>query len=260
MSNPAIQNLCLDSSLRILQASQAEDPEVLFHLGLACQFELEGFPRSSARAWFQRAWNARALALFEVGPGESFWKDALWKDFTSVQFEVGKQDRDRAKFPFATWSWRRWYQRLEIDPSIRAAWGLAEMLRQEDHPDAEVWIRRAAWGGLPEAMFVLARQIFESPDCDPVAAQRWESLARIELEPLAHEGSPESQYQLGVLLLEGRGGEKDLLRAAHWFRCSAKSGHRESLRLLGEIRVELEAQSSLREAWVPPVEAPRGLA
>lgn len=62
------------------------------------------------------------------------------------------------------------------------------------------------------------------------AVQLLEQLRDVEafdkLKPLAEQGYPRAQYQLGRLFAAGRGTRKDERTAAHWFRQAAQRGER----------------------------------
>lgn len=48
-------------------------------------------------------------------------------------------------------------------------------------------------------------------------------------------GNPEAQYLLGVMLLNGEGGEKNRVQAARWFQLSANKGNTSAQALLGNM-------------------------
>jgi TPR repeat protein len=63
---------------------------------------------------------------------------------------------------------------------------------------------------------------------DEVKAVRWYRFG-------AKRGDPESQYDLGFMILLGEGTPADTKTAAYWLQKAAAKGHESSLRLLGDI-------------------------
>lgn len=61
-------------------------------------------------------------------------------------------------------------------------------------------------------------------DAKKAIRQRDYERAFFLLEPLAKEGKKEAQYQLGVLYVTGRGGNRNYFEAAEWFQLAAKQG------------------------------------
>ena len=56
-----------------------------------------------------------------------------------------------------------------------------------------------------------------------------------EWTPLAEEGSPEAQFNLGLMYFHGHGVERDLQEAAHWYRMSADRGYAKAQFSLGDM-------------------------
>lgn len=52
-----------------------------------------------------------------------------------------------------------------------------------------------------------------------------DALTIRDLRPLAEKGDAESQFQLGVLYVQGRGVAQDYNEAAHWTALAAEQGH-----------------------------------
>ena len=51
----------------------------------------------------------------------------------------------------------------------------------------------------------------------------------------ADRGSPDGQYSVGVLYMQGRGVEKSFPQAIRWFTRAARSGHPQAMNNLGVI-------------------------
>jgi hypothetical protein len=64
------------------------------------------------------------------------------------------------------------------------------------------------------------------------AAENW--------QPLAEEGAPHAQYNMGLLYSRGNGVQKDLAKAAHWYRLAAAQGVVEAQFNLGLLCLEGE--------------------
>ena len=56
-------------------------------------------------------------------------------------------------------------------------------------------------------------------------------------QPLAEQGNPSAQYDLGVLYEKGRGVAKDEVEAATWYRKAADQGYEQAQRALRRLGV-----------------------
>ena len=91
---------------------------------------------------------------------------------------------------------------------------------------------------------------------------RWHDppQARATLSEAATLGLPAAQYELGVMLADGRGGERDLAMAVRWLSEAADAGHEEAgqelQRILADPDYENAPASETESRLRPP---PAGL-
>ena len=88
---------------------------------------------------------------------------------------------------------------------------------KQDEPAAELWLRRAATKGVPNAAVRLLRLLAAQPERND---QELAVLAR----EAADAGNSEAQYLMGVFCLEGQGTLQDPSEAAKWFELAAAQG------------------------------------
>jgi len=96
--------------------------------------------------------------------------------------------------------------------------------------------------------FLFGGLFIEGPD--PVLLKRLAELE--ELRNKAKEGDPRVQYRMGVTLRDGRLGEKDFVKAAEWFKKSAKKGYAKSqyaLARLYEVGAGVRQDSEQAVKW-----------
>jgi len=104
-----------------------------------------------------------------------------------------------------------------------AQFNLAQMMMESGakESDAVAWYERAADAGLPDAQYAMA-QIHangaggKAPD--EAEARRW-------LERAARQNFETAQLDLGVWLIEGRGGARNLEEGFRWLKRAAESGN-----------------------------------
>jgi uncharacterized protein len=108
---------------------------------------------------------------------------------------------------------------------------------QEDYAEAVKWYRKAADQGYSIAQLCLGLSITSGiwarirVQEDYAEAIKWYSLS-------AEQGEPKAHYQLGLLYEEGKGVQKDCVRAYMWFLLSEKS-------LFAESAEKVSAQAKL---------------
>jgi TPR repeat protein len=95
---------------------------------------------------------------------------------------------------------------------------------------------------------------------DPVAKEalvilrkRWSYPFSEELVKEAKDGIPEAQFDLGYAYLYGKGVDKDLLKAAEWFKSAFKNGESNSAMQLTRIYHELRNNDE-ESKWSKPAE------
>lgn len=84
------------------------------------------------------------------------------------------------------------------------------------------------------ALVQMARYVREGIAESPVTADP--QMARdLYMQAASNFGDPTAQYELGAMLLQGDGGEKNTGQAARWFQLAAKKGNANAQAMLGNM-------------------------
>ena len=121
---------------------------------------------------------------------------------------------------------RRYMERAAKGGHPQAQFNLAQMI-VEDRPSfrgfelALPHYRAAAEQGLPDAQYVLATMLADGNGLavpDPVEARRWMRRA-------ADNGFDTAQLELGIWLVNGKGGKRDVAAGRAWLERAARDGN-----------------------------------
>jgi TPR repeat protein len=110
----------------------------------------------------------------------------------------------------------------------------------KDDAQARKLFERAAQAGNPRGVSNLAALGGSGAAADPARSR--------ELLAKAAETNPEAQYQLGMMLAEGTGGEKDDVRARALFEKAAAQNHAGALERMGAFALEGRGGSKDKDA------------
>lgn len=106
----------------------------------------------------------------------------------------------------------------------------AARCQAQDSPSrARDLLSQAATAGHPAAQELLGRQCLEAADPDPVCARRW-------IGQTARAGRVSAMSLMGWMLVNGRGGPRDLVAAREMYTAAAAAG-------------DVAAQNNLAELW-----------
>jgi TPR repeat protein len=127
----------------------------------------------------------------------------------------------------------RWYERSAAAGCAEGSLGLALSLAAkglpEDRPQMVQELRRAADGGLPTAIYLLAVMTERG-----IGTTRDHDAALKLYERAAERGMPAAQYRLGLALLVGKLVNQDVESGEAWLRRAALAGNAEAAFLLGD--------------------------
>lgn len=150
---------------------------------------------------------------------------AAKKGHSEAQYVVGTQFYDGVRLKRSYRAAARWFEKAARDGHTLAAWRLGEMhcagtgVRRSQEKGCH-WLDVAAGLGSSAAAFRLATLLGASTDED--SRERAGKLMNMA----AQDNNTEAQYMLGVFHLSGRGVQKDMEKARHWFDRAATRGHR----------------------------------
>ncbi len=138
-------------------------------------------------------------------------------------------------------------------------WGLGEHGPKPDGPLALAWLEKAADGGLPEAMSLLAYRLAVGEDvvADDAKAAEWARRA-------ADAGDVRAMAYLGLMRAKGRGGPRDDAKAMSLLAKAARGGVDAARCALGHIhlhgRGETKPDFVEAASWTlyPPIDANDG--
>jgi uncharacterized protein len=146
-------------------------------------------------------------------------------------YELGRAYAANRQMPDAIAAWRKAADKgstsamVELGVLYGTGAGLAK-----DENQARTLFARAAQAGNPRGVSNLAALGGGGAAADPARSR--------ELLAKAAETNPEAQYQLGMMLAEGTGGEKDDVRARALFEKAAAQNHPGALERMGAFAEE----------------------
>ena len=146
-------------------------------------------------------------------------------------YELGRAYAANRQTPDAIAAWRKAADKgstsamVELGVLYGTGAGVAK-----DEAQARKLFERAAQAGNPRGISNLAALGGGGAAADPVRSR--------ELLAKAAETNPEAQYQLGMMLAEGSGGEKDDVRARALFEKAAAQNHPGALERMGAFAQE----------------------
>ncbi len=146
-------------------------------------------------------------------------------------YELGRAYAANRQTPDAIAAWRKAADKgstsamVELGVLYGTGAGVAK-----DEAQARKLFERAAQAGNPRGISNLAALGGGGAAADPVRSR--------ELLAKAAETNPEAQYQLGMMLAEGTGGEKDDVRARALFEKAAAQNHPGALERMGAFAQE----------------------
>jgi len=146
-------------------------------------------------------------------------------------YELGRAYAANRQTPDAIAAWRKAADKgstsamVELGVLYGTGAGVAK-----DEAQARKLFERAAQAGNPRGISNLAALSGGGAAADPVRSR--------ELLAKAAETNPEAQYQLGMMLAEGTGGEKDDVRARALFEKAAAQNHPGALERMGAFAQE----------------------
>jgi uncharacterized protein len=146
-------------------------------------------------------------------------------------YELGRAYAANRQTPEAIAAWRKAADKgstsamVELGVLYGTGAGVAK-----DEAQARKLFERAAQAGNPRGISNLAALGGGGAAADPVRSR--------ELLAKAAETNPEAQYQLGMMLAEGTGGEKDDVRARALFEKAAAQNHPGALERMGAFAQE----------------------
>ena len=94
--------------------------------------------------------------------------------------------------------------------------GLTEQAEEEYKKKALNWFKQAAKQGHAEAQYMIGTIYYNTGVFNK--AFKW-------VEKSAQQGFTQSQYMTGIMLVYGRGVQKNIEKAFYWFKQAAKQGH-----------------------------------
>jgi uncharacterized protein len=148
-----------------------------------------------------------------------------------AMYELGRAYAANKQLPDAMSAWRKAADKgstsamVELGVLYGTGTGVAK-----DEGQARKLFERAAQGGNPRGVSNLAALGGGGAAADPAKSR--------ELLAKAAETNAEAQYQLGMLLAEGTGGEKDDVRARTLFEKAAAQNHPGALERMGAFTLE----------------------
>ena len=146
-------------------------------------------------------------------------------------YELGRAYAANRQTPEAIAAWRKAADKgstsamVELGVLYGTSAGVAK-----DEAQARKLFERAAQAGNPRGVSNLAALGGGGAAADPARSR--------ELLAKAAETNPEAQYQLGMMLAEGTGGEKDDVRARALFEKAAAQNHPGALERMGAFALE----------------------
>jgi TPR repeat protein len=146
-------------------------------------------------------------------------------------YELGRAYAANRQTPEAIAAWRKAADKgstsamVELGVLYGTGAGVAK-----DEAQARKLFERAAQAGNPRGVSNLAALGGGGAAADPARSR--------ELLAKAAETNPEAQYQLGMMLAEGTGGEKDDVRARALFEKAAAQNHPGALERMGAFALE----------------------
>ncbi|WP_299805628.1 tetratricopeptide repeat protein [uncultured Shewanella sp.] len=149
----------------------------------------------------------------------------------------------------------------DVDAATNLAYLYAQgILVERDILRAMDFYRIAAEKGMPEAQYSLA-ELYRSGAAgvaQPKLARYWyQQLVQQTVETFRYQ--TEAQFMLGLMYMEGNGGEKDLVTAARLLKLSSDNGHSEAPYVLGNLYLEEYANPQRAVDWYQ-LSAERGFA
>src|SRR5712675_360873 len=146
-------------------------------------------------------------------------------------YELGRAYAANRQMPDAIVTWRKAADKGSTSAMVELGvlYGTGSGVAKDDE-QARKLFERAAQAGNPRGVSNLAALGGGGAAADPVRSR--------ELLAKAAETNPEAQYQLGMMLAEGTGGEKDDVRARALFEKAAAQNHPGALERMGAFAQE----------------------
>jgi TPR repeat protein len=146
-------------------------------------------------------------------------------------YELGRAYAANRQMPDAIASWRKAADKGSTSAMVELGvlYGTGSGVGKDDE-QARKLFERAAQAGNPRGVSNLAALGGGGAAADPARSR--------ELLAKAAETNPEAQYQLGMMLAEGTGGEKDDARARALFEKAAAQNHPGALERMGTFVLE----------------------
>jgi uncharacterized protein len=170
------------------------------------------------------------VAPSDVATAIKFCKQAAGGSRRAL-YELGRAYAANRQMPDAIATWRKAADKgstsamVELGVLYGTGTGVAK-----DESQARTLFERAAQAGNPRGVSNLAALGGGGAAADPAKSR--------ELLAKAAETNPEAQYQLGMMLAEGTGGEKDDARARALFEKAAAQNHPGALERMGAFAEE----------------------
>ena len=156
-------------------------------------------------------------------------------------YQLGRAYAANRQTPDAIAAWRRAADKGSTSAMVElgVVYGTgAGVTKDEDQ--ARKLFERAAQAGNPRGVSNLAALGGGGAAANPARSR--------ELLAKAAETNPEAQYQLGMMLAEGTGGEKDEVRARALFEKAAAQNHQGALERMGAFALEGRGGAKDRDA------------
>jgi uncharacterized protein len=156
-------------------------------------------------------------------------------------YELGRAYAANRQMPDAIATWRKAADKGSTSAMVELGvlYGTGSGVAKDDE-QARKLFERAAQAGNPRGVSNLAALGGGGAAADPARSR--------ELLAKAAETNPEAQYQLGMMLAEGTGGEKDDVRARALFEKAAAQNHPGALERMGAFALEGRGGAKDKEA------------
>ncbi len=180
------------------------------------------------------------VAPSDVATAIKFCKQAAGGSRRAL-YQLGRAYAANRQTPDAIAAWRRAADKgstsamVELGVVYGTGAGVAK-----DEDQARKLFERAAQAGNPRGVSNLAALGGGGAAANPARSR--------ELLAKAAETNPEAQYQLGMMLAEGTGGEKDEVRARALFEKAAAQNHQGALERMGAFALEGRGGAKDRDA------------
>ncbi len=163
-------------------------------------------------------------------------------------YQLGRAYASSGQMPEAMAAWRKAADKGSSSAMVElgVAYGTGRASQRND-AQARALFERAAQAGNPRGVTNLAA-LGGGASADPARSR--------ELLGRAAETNAEAQYQLGVMLSEGSGGEKDDFKARAMFEKAAAQNHPAALERMGAFTAKAAADQRTRPPQSPITSAP----